>query len=161
MFPEANRALLPSYVIDFCNVPRSEILAGKGFIVRCHVEVINESARCWEEISSYKTTVLVKAVCSLLTFTHFDHLVLQKFYKVPPYSKEIPYTRVNHNKFMVTDSVAYIGTSNWSANYFTGTAGIGYVINETETGNTLRAQLQAVFERNWDSNFTISVNGNQ
>ena len=62
---------------------------------------------------------------------------------------------------MVTDSVAYIGTSNWSANYFTGTAGIDYVINETETGNTVRAQLQAVFERNWDSNFTISVNCNQ
>ena len=56
---------------------------------------------------------------------------------------------------MVTDSVAYVGTSNWSADYFTGTAGIGYVINETETGNTVRAQLQAVFERNWDSNFTV------
>ena len=104
---------------------------------------------------------MVRAVCSLLTFTHFDHFVLQKFYKVPPYSKEIPYARVNHNKFMVTDSVAYVGTSNRSADYFTGTAGIGYVINETETGNTVRAQLQAVFERNWDSNFTISVNCNQ
>ena len=34
---------------------------------------------------------------------------------------------------MVTDSVAYIGTSNWLANYFTGTAGIDYVINETCT----------------------------
>lgn len=90
-----------------------------------------------------------------------DASVQVKFYKVPPYSKEIPYTRVNHNKFMVTDSVAYVGTSNWSADYFTGTAGIGYVINETETGNTVRAQLQAVFERNWDSNFTISVNCNQ
>ena len=122
----------------------------------CDLEVTNEGARCWGEFSSYITTVLV---CSLLTF--FDHLVLQKFFKVPPYSKEIPYTRVNHDKFMVTDSVAYIGTSNWSADYFTGTAGIGYVINETETGNTVRAQLQAVFERNWDSNFTISVNCNQ
>ena len=127
----------------------------------CDLEVTNEGARCWEEISSYITTVLVRAVCSVWTFSHFDHLVLQKFYKVPPYSKEIPYTRVNHNKFMVTDSVAYVGTSNWSADYFTGTAGIGYVINETETGNTVRAQLQAVFERNWDSNFTISVNCNQ
>ena len=40
---------------------------------------------------------------------------------------------------MATDSVAYIGTSNWLADHFTGTAGIGYVINETETGNTVRA----------------------
>ena len=33
----SNIALLPSDVIDFCNVARSEILAGNGFIVRYHV----------------------------------------------------------------------------------------------------------------------------
>ena len=71
--------------------------------------------------------------------------------------KEIVFTRVNHNKFMVTESVAYVGTSNWSADYFLYTGGIGYVINETETGDTVRAQLQAVFERNWYSNFTTPV----
>lgn len=58
---------------------------------------------------------------------------------------------------MVTESVAYIGTSNWSADYFENTGGVGYVINETETGDTVRAQLQAVFERNWNSSFTTPV----
>ena len=81
----------------------------------------------------------------------------QRLYEVPPYTKEIPYTRVNHNKYMVTESVAYVGTSNWSADYFTNTGGVGYVINETETGGTVRAQLQAVFERNWNSSFTTPV----
>lgn len=76
---------------------------------------------------------------------------------MPPYTEEIPFTRVNHNKFMVTESVAYVGTSNWSADYFLYTGGIAYVINETETGDTVRAQLQAVFERNWYSNFTSPV----
>ena len=33
----SNNALLPSDVIDFCNVAHSEILAGNSFIVRCHV----------------------------------------------------------------------------------------------------------------------------
>lgn len=80
-----------------------------------------------------------------------------RLYAVPPYTKEISYTRVNHNKFMVTESVAYVGTSNWSADYFLYTGGIAYVINETETGDTVRAQLQAVFERNWYSNFTTPV----
>lgn len=80
-----------------------------------------------------------------------------RLYSVPPYTKEIPFARVNHNKYMVTESVAYIGTSNWSADYFLYTGGIGYVINETETGSTVRAQLQAVFERNWYSNFTSPV----
>ena len=30
-------SVLPSDVIDFCNVARPEILAGNSFIVRCHV----------------------------------------------------------------------------------------------------------------------------
>lgn len=58
---------------------------------------------------------------------------------------------------MVTESVAYIGTSNWSADYFLYTGGIGYVINETENSSNVRAQLQAVFERNWYSNFTTPI----
>ena len=32
-----NSAQLPSDVIDFSNVARSDILAGNSFIVRCHV----------------------------------------------------------------------------------------------------------------------------
>ena len=32
-----NSALLPSDVINFCNVACAEILAGNSFIVRCHV----------------------------------------------------------------------------------------------------------------------------
>ena len=32
-----NSALLPSYVIDFCNVARSEVLVGNSFIVRYHI----------------------------------------------------------------------------------------------------------------------------
>ena len=33
----ANSALLPSYVIDFCNVARSEVLLGNSFIVGYHI----------------------------------------------------------------------------------------------------------------------------
>lgn len=36
---------------------------------------------------------------------------------------KIPFGRVNHNKYMVTDSAAYIGTSNWYGDYFIDTAG--------------------------------------
>lgn len=36
---------------------------------------------------------------------------LQKFFQVPatPEQKKIPFARVNHNKYMVTDKSAYIG----------------------------------------------------
>ena len=33
----SQHSVLPSDVIDFCNVSRSEILAGNSFIVRSHV----------------------------------------------------------------------------------------------------------------------------
>ena len=42
----------------------------------------------------------------------------QKLFEVPAYTeaqKRIPYARVNHNKYMVTDNAAYIGeTSSFS-----------------------------------------------
>ena len=40
-----------------------------------------------------------------------------KVFQVPSTEEQskIPFARVNHNKYMVTDSIGYIGTSNWSA----------------------------------------------
>ncbi|PSN30440.1 hypothetical protein C0J52_25520 [Blattella germanica] len=73
-----------------------------------------------------------------------------------PEQAKIPFARVNHNKYMVTDNAAYIGTSNWSGDYFTKTGGVSVVVrtsnskNET-SHNTLRDQLQEVFDRDWSS----------
>lgn len=76
--------------------------------------------------------------------------------------RKIPFARVNHNKYMVTDNTAYIGTSNWSGDYFTVTAGIGFVLHDPVfdrdmSHDTLRRQLQAVFERDWNSNYTVPL----
>ncbi|XP_062996232.1 5'-3' exonuclease PLD3 [Elgaria multicarinata webbii] len=71
---------------------------------------------------------------------------------------KIPYARVNHSKFMVTDKVAYIGTSNWSGDYFLHTAGSALVVNqsytEAEEQPTVREQLQAIFDRDWNSRYS-------
>ncbi|XP_068247198.1 5'-3' exonuclease PLD3-like isoform X2 [Palaemon carinicauda] len=88
-----------------------------------------------------------------------------RLFVVPAYTeeqREIPFGRVNHNKYMVTDNTAYIGTSNWSADYFINTGGIGFIVNETSTVSdteqnekedppSLQKQLQALFERDWTS----------
>lgn len=39
--------------------------------------------------------------------------LLQRLFVVPasPKQKEIPFARVNHNKYMVTDRIAYIGNA--------------------------------------------------
>uniref|UniRef100_A0A1L8DQ38 Putative phospholipase d3 n=1 Tax=Nyssomyia neivai TaxID=330878 RepID=A0A1L8DQ38_9DIPT len=77
---------------------------------------------------------------------------------------KIPFARVNHNKYMVTDNVAFIGTSNWSGDYFTDTAGIGFVMmdppnghpNGTESEN-LRLNLAALFDRDWNSAYAMDL----
>ncbi|KAJ8369302.1 hypothetical protein SKAU_G00093300 [Synaphobranchus kaupii] len=95
---------------------------------------------------------------------HKSKLDIQvKLFVVPanPRQKEIPYARVNHNKYMVTDKVAYIGTSNWSGDYFVHTAGSALVVNQTSaqsTESTVQEQLQAVFERDWDSSYSTPIN---
>lgn len=63
---------------------------------------------------------------------------------------------------MVTDNTAYIGTSNWSADYFINTAGIGLVMEETqsdrnETLPSLRKDLASVFDRDWNSAYAVEL----
>ncbi|KAK0149901.1 Phospholipase D3 [Merluccius polli] len=87
-----------------------------------------------------------------------------KVFSVPstPEQKKIPYARVNHAKYMVTDQVAYIGTSNWSENYFTRTAGVGLVVNQTGSAvgpgqTTLQGELDQLFLRDWSSSFATAL----
>ncbi|XP_029972650.1 phospholipase D3-like isoform X1 [Salarias fasciatus] len=73
--------------------------------------------------------------------------------------KKIPYARVNHAKYMVTDRALYIGTSNWSENYFTQTAGVGLVVNQTGSAvgpgqQTLQSQAEDLFLRDWSSPYS-------
>uniref|UniRef100_A0A8D0ANM9 5'-3' exonuclease PLD3 n=1 Tax=Sander lucioperca TaxID=283035 RepID=A0A8D0ANM9_SANLU len=77
-----------------------------------------------------------------------------------PKQKEIPFSRVNHNKYMVTDKIAYIGTSNWSGDYFVSTAGSALVVNQTASQSpepTVQSQLQALFERDWNSEYSTPL----
>lgn len=84
-----------------------------------------------------------------------------KIFTVPstPQQKKIPYARVNHAKYMVTDRVLYIGTSNWSETYFTHTAGVGIVVNQTGSDVvpgqvTLQSQAKDLFLRDWSSSYS-------
>ncbi|RWS20191.1 phospholipase D3-like protein [Leptotrombidium deliense] len=84
-----------------------------------------------------------------------------KLFTVPPLPDvKIPFSRVNHNKFMVTEKHAYIGTSNWSADYFVNTGGVGFVANTTDTRNNIRTQLERVFTRDWFSIYATFLHNN-
>ena len=62
-----------------------------------------------------------------------------RYFKVPsftPAQKAIPFSRVNHNKYIITDKTALIGTSNWTPDYFLKTGGIGFVFSSEVTSDT-------------------------
>merc|ERR1712223_1575210 len=105
--------------------------------------------------------------------THHNKKIEAKFFKVPsftPDQAQIPFARVNHNKYMVTDKNGFIGTSNWSADYFVNTGGIGFVFersnqqNESqppqyphEANSQLYSHLKPVFWRDWNSDYTFNL----
>ncbi|KAG8514453.1 Phospholipase D4 [Galemys pyrenaicus] len=74
----------------------------------------------------------------------------------------IPFSRVNHSKFLVTEQTAYIGTSNWSEEYFSSTAGTGLVVSQ-EASRTppgvaaVQEQLHQLFERDWSSPHAVGL----
>eukprot|EP00644_Phytophthora_capsici_P003554 jgi/Phyca11/528591/estExt2_fgenesh1_pm.C_PHYCAscaffold_310074 len=59
------------------------------------------------------------------------------------------YTRVNHAKYIVTDTRANVGTSNMEWGYFYTTAGASVNTNHEPT----RKALEQVFARNWNSSY--------
>lgn len=57
---------------------------------------------------------------------------------------------------MVTDKTAYIGTSNWTGNYFTDICGASINITPDD-GLGLRQQLEDIFIRDWNSKYSYEL----
>ncbi|OXB59487.1 hypothetical protein ASZ78_008312 [Callipepla squamata] len=56
----------------------------------------------------------------------------------------------------------YVGTSNWSEDYFTTTAGVGLIIKQSSTNlqrrqQPVQEQLKSIFERDWNSKYSVNV----
>lgn len=77
-----------------------------------------------------------------------------RYFIVPPVEPPIPYTRVNHAKWMITDNIFYVTTSNWVGDYFVNTAGVGTSIWNNAK---LLANATAVFDRDWSSSYSIPL----
>ncbi|XP_063793744.1 5'-3' exonuclease PLD3 [Pseudophryne corroboree] len=115
---------------------------------------------CWANTKPYMFPFLNSLAALHSNKTHYNIDVKIFVVPVSPEQKHIPYARVNHNKYMVTDRVAYIGTSNWSGDYFIRTAGAALVVNQTCADNatgTMQEQLQAVFMRDWNSDYSHTM----
>lgn len=112
----------------------------------------------WNEMFLY-----LHSLQDLQTYKPFLKINIDvKLFVVPAYTdaqRNIPFSRVNHNKYMVTEKTAYIGTSNWSGDYFITTGGIGLAIHGSSLGNhsDIRQQLEDVFQRDWYSEHAFSL----
>ena len=56
----------------------------------------------------------------------------------------------------------FTGTSNWSENYFTQTAGVGLVVNQTgsavkENQRTLQSEVEELFLKDWSSEYASAL----
>jgi phospholipase D3/4 len=109
------------------------------------------------------------AVQYLVSLNDLDNIEV-KYYVVPKMDgvENIPYTRVNHAKFVVTDQsilnyidiytnlfppfflATYVSNNNWTADYFFSTAGLSSVIQSS----SFIQRLKAVFERDWNGPYT-------
>ena len=55
------------------------------------------------------------------------------------------------------DLTVILGTSNWSADYFIDTGGIGLVVNQNKTQADVRQQVEDIFLRDWHSNYSTNI----
>lgn len=74
-----------------------------------------------------------------------------KIITIPPASTGfVPYARVVHAKYMTVDGEhAWLGTSNWSGDYFTQSRNAGFIVE----GKGFTARLDAFFDTLWSSDY--------
>ncbi|XP_017082526.2 5'-3' exonuclease PLD3 [Drosophila eugracilis] len=66
--------------------------------------------------------------------------------------------RVSCNSYLVTDTVAVIGTSSWSGEHFTYSAGVGLVLQDMDyNNNSVRTDLLEIFQRDWFSPYALPL----
>ncbi|GMT09483.1 hypothetical protein PFISCL1PPCAC_780 [Pristionchus fissidentatus] len=83
-----------------------------------------------------------------------------RIYEMPQERFEkIPYARVQHTKYFVSEKATYIGTSNWSADYWISTGGIGISIRSADDGGKEKVvnDVKELFLRDWKSKYATPI----
>ncbi|QEJ79294.1 phospholipase-D-like protein [Goatpox virus] len=103
------------------------------------------------------TPLIMKGFLKSLKDINYKNINIEvRFFIIPKNQLNIPYTRVNHTKYMVTDKVAYVGTSNWLGNYFNDTCGVSLnIIDFNELA--IRSKLENIFIRDWNSVYSFPI----
>jgi phospholipase D3/4 len=108
----------------------------------------------WNHSRPEMTTFLRSLLQLNSAFETVQPRIAVKIFTVPS-DGTIPFARVNHNKYFVTDKAAYVGTSNWAGDYFITTAGVGFVVMDSPR---IVGRFNDVFLRDWNSNYATQLN---
>ncbi|MCK4447970.1 MAG: phospholipase, partial [Candidatus Marinimicrobia bacterium] len=66
----------------------------------------------------------------------------------------IPFSRVEHCKFMVVDdSITWVGSSNWKRDYFYSSRNIGIIVKNKKINETMKN----IFLKSWDGPYSWQV----
>jgi len=92
-----------------------------------------------------------EALKSLQVMSHLDVKVMS----IPQFSEHfVDFGRVVHAKYLVVDGQwAWVGTSNWSRDYFHGSRNVGLVVE----GKSFASELDTWFARMWDSEYAQTI----
>lgn len=76
-----------------------------------------------------------------------------KAYILPdsPFGPPVPYTRVSHSKYVITEGRAYITTSNCGADYYITTGGVS--VNLMSSSGPAFQSIDQMFNADWNSQF--------
>ena len=62
---------------------------------------------------------------------------------------------------MITEKAGFIGTSNWTEDYFSDSAGVSFTFEIVEGSdnnpNSILNQLEEIFQRDWNSKIALSL----
>ncbi|XP_069631164.1 5'-3' exonuclease PLD3-like [Haliaeetus albicilla] len=134
-------------------------------VFECQVKV-RLLAGCWQHSQVTMFPFLKSLAAVTNNRTRYSMEVWLFMVPASAVQAQIPYAWVNRNKYTVTEKVAYIGTSNWSGDYFVRMAGSALVVNQTVSQTSastaagtsiIREQLQVVFERDWSSQYSANI----
>jgi phosphatidylserine/phosphatidylglycerophosphate/cardiolipin synthase-like enzyme len=133
---------------------------------------VNSKGEYWSEVDSALINAAARGVKIKLIISdwslgknaaeHFKFLITHpnievKYTEIPDWSGGyIPFARVEHCKFITSDTVCWIGTSNMSREYFYNSRNVGLVI---ENGKFTQ-KVRDIFYKSWNSNYAHIIEEN-